>query len=66
MRLWPFHRRRKPCPSDDAIAADQEASRALIDAEALTSRADRVADRLSATRERNHFAAAVYRSIRGV
>lgn len=65
MRLWPFHRHH-PCPSPDAVAADSEAARALIDAKALTSRADRVANKLSRTRERNHFAAAVVRSFRGV
>lgn len=66
MRFWPFLRRHIACPSPDAVAADAEASRALKDAEALTSRADIVAHRLSKARERNHFAAAVLRSIRGV
>lgn len=65
MRLWP-RPVRKAYPSLDAEAADAEAARALTDAKALTSRAGCVADKLSATRERNHFAAAVVRSIRGV
>lgn len=65
MRFWRW-RRYKPCPSPDAVAADVEAARALTDAKALTSRADHIADRLSKTRERNHFAAAVARAIRGV
>lgn len=64
MRLWPF-RRRKPCASPDAEAANTEASRALRDAKALTVRADAVVDRLSRTRERNHFADAVTSIIRG-
>lgn len=64
MRLWPFLRRTAR-PSADAVAADAEATRALTDAKALTSRADCVADKLSKTRERNHFAVAVAQRFRG-
>lgn len=65
MRLWPFFRRRKPCASPDAEAANVEAERALTDAKALTSRADSIADRLAKTKARNNFAASVARSFRG-
>lgn len=64
MRLWPFHRHH-PCPSPDAVAADSEAARALIDAKVLTSRADRVANRLARTAQRNGFGAAVIHTFRG-
>lgn len=61
---WPFSRRRA-CPSEDAVAADVEATRALLDAQALTSRADSVADRISETARRNGFGAAVIKTFRG-
>lgn len=61
--MWPFSRKGRP--SGDAVAADVEASRALIDAKALTNRADYVAERLAKARERNNFAAAVYRTFGG-
>jgi hypothetical protein len=65
MKWWPFGR--KPaCPTEDAIAADVEAARALRDAEALHVRADKVADRLAIRSERNGFADAVYQVMREV
>ena len=68
MRFWPFHRRplAEPQPSDEAREALRQAERALMDAEALDCAARSVADRLSKTRARNHFAAAVARRIQGV
>jgi hypothetical protein len=66
MRWWPFNRRRTARPSADAIAADYEASRALRDARALTSRADDVADRLRLRKARNGFGASVREAFRGV
>lgn len=65
MRLWP-HRRADRLQADaDMDAHLWEAERALVDARQLHSRADEIADRLSKTRERNHFAAAVARALRG-
>lgn len=61
---WPF-RRQDPCPSLDAVAADAEASRALRDARALTSRANRIGDRITRTARRNGFGAAVVDTFRG-
>lgn len=58
-------RRTKGRPSEDAEAAAAEARRGLRDAENLACRLEEVADRLSKTRQRNHFAAAVARAIRG-
>jgi hypothetical protein len=52
-------------PSADAQHAAEEARRGLKDAENLACRLEDVADRLSKTRERNHFAAAVARALRG-
>lgn len=69
MNLWPFRRRctDPPRPSEEELDhALRQAERALTDARELRCRADSVADRLSRTRERNHFAAAVARAIRGV
>jgi hypothetical protein len=61
-----FHRHPAPHGSDEAQAANVEATRALRDAEALTCRADDVADRLAEKNARNHFAEAFARAIRGV
>lgn len=68
MRFWPFRRSEvtEPQPSDEAQEALRQAKRELIDAERLDCAAAEVAERLSRTRERNHFTQAVTRAIRGV
>lgn len=62
--IWPFGHR-KPRPSEEAVDADVQASRALLEAKALTSRADSVADRIAQTARRNGFGAAVIKTFRG-
>ena len=63
---WPWQRHKKSEPTDDAKASLSQARRTLIDAERLDCAAQEVAGRLRQTRERNHFAEAVTRAIRGV
>lgn len=64
---WPWRREQlEGRASEEATAAAMEAKRARRDFENLAHRVDDVADKLSKTRERNHFAAAVARAIRGV
>lgn len=62
---WPWTKR-EACPTQEAEDAATHAKRALLDAQNFDRRVDRVADELSKTRERNHFAAAVAKAIRGV
>lgn len=62
---WPWRRRRRSAPSEDARHALDQARRALIDTERMSCRVDEVADQLDAIRKRNHFADAVSRAIRG-
>jgi hypothetical protein len=62
--MWPWHRRR-PDDGEDLEDAHKQADRAIRDAQQLRYRADEVVGDLSKTRERNHFAAAVARAIRG-
>lgn len=50
---------------EDLDAALVQAKRALVDAKQLRFRADEVADKLTLTRQRNGFGAAVIRSFRG-
>ena len=71
MRIWPFTRRRQPCPSEDARCALRQAQRALVDAEAQGRYADELKHRAEesrvewhATRARNHFAEAIAESMR--
>lgn len=61
---WPW-RHRTPQPTGDARASLYQAARALADAERLDCAVRDVAGRLRETRERNHFADAVTRAIRG-
>lgn len=56
---------RKPEPSPEAAHAAEQAVRIRQDAENLHKRVDHVAHQLSATNERNNFAAAVARAFRG-
>ena len=60
---WPWAKEHGASP--EAEAAEQQADRALLDAEALRGRAEEVARSLSNTRRVNHIAEAVIRSIRG-
>ena len=62
--MWPW-RRRKSRPSEDASASAFQAQRALKDTERLAERVDQVAAELDRIRERNHFAAAVAKAMRG-
>ena len=64
MRFWPKRRPRPPEPSHEAIEALRQARRELQDAEALDSAAEIVERRLQETKDRNHFAEAVIRSMR--
>lgn len=66
MKLWPKRPRHEPQPSEEALDALWRARRDLLNAERLDSAAADVAEALRRTRERNHFAAAVRRAIRGV
>lgn len=61
---WPWSR--VPCATKEAEEASEQAKRALEDAVNFDARAERVAEKLWATKERNHFAAAVAKAIRGV
>jgi hypothetical protein len=69
MRFWPFKRKRllpESQPSAEAREALRQAQRGLVDAERLDCAVRDVTERLSQRRERNHFAAAVNRRLRGV
>lgn len=61
---WPWSR--EACASPEAEEASEQARRALKDAMNFDARAEKVAEKLTAARERNHFAAAVAAAIRGV
>lgn len=65
MRFWPFYRSRRTPKDRELDAAHWEVDRAITDAKCLRGRADDVVDKLSKTRERNHFAAAVAQRFRG-
>ena len=61
MRWW-FSRDPAPRaghPTEEAVDAAANACRSLRDAEAISGRADEIAGRLAATRERNHFGDAI-------
>lgn len=62
--MWPFTRRAAR-PSPDAVAASNQADRALTDAKNLDGRLDRIARQSAEIRRINHIAAAVAKSIRG-
>ena len=64
MRFWPKRRKPQPQPSLEAKEALRQARRELVDAEALDSAAEIVERRLQETKDRNHFAEAVIRSMR--
>jgi hypothetical protein len=61
---WPLHHR-EGHPSADAQQAVADTARGLVDADNLACRLEDATERLAQTRERNHFAAAVARAIRG-
>lgn len=69
--MWPFSRRPKPVapapapPSPDAEAALRHATRALLDAQNLDRKVERVTREAAEIKRINHIAAAVARSIRG-
>jgi hypothetical protein len=66
VNLWRHRRPKRGCPSPEAEHAAAEAERASEDVDALTIKAEQVAEQLSATQRRNHFGDAVVRAIRGV
>jgi hypothetical protein len=61
--MWPFTRTARPSP--DAVAASDQAERALTDAENLDGRLEQIAQQSAEIRRFNHIAAAVAKSIRG-
>lgn len=65
MRLWPFHRRRRSQPSEDARHAVAFGQRQLRDVDRLSERVDEVAEQLHEIRRRNHFGDAVTSAFRG-
>ena len=65
MRLWPFHRRRKPGPSPESTHAVEQAERQLRDTKRLSERVNEVADQLAEIRRVNHIAEAVRNAIKG-
>lgn len=64
MRFWPWHQ--QPPSHEDLDEALRLADRALRDAQDLRCRAEYVGEQVRQTGERNHFAVAVMRAIRGV
>jgi hypothetical protein len=64
MNWWPW-RRHESHASEEAEESVRQADRALADADALQSRADKVAASLGRIREVNHIAEAVIKSIQG-
>ena len=64
MRFWPWHQ--QPRSHEDLDEALWAADRALKDAKDLRCRAESIGGEMRLTGERNHFAVAVMRAIRGV
>ena len=63
--MWPFVHR-PACPSPDAVAASDQATRALADAHSLDRKVERAASTAAEIKRVNHIAAAMARAIRGV
>lgn len=61
LRLWPTRRG----PSAEACDAQYEATRARVDAEATSAKADILSGQLAHLRRENHFAEAIIKAIRG-
>lgn len=61
-----FFRRRKPCPSPDAIAARRRAEEALAEARAETPKFQLLAAQLREVQRRNHLAEAFEHTLRGL
>ena len=61
-----FFRRRKPCPSPDAIAARVRAEEALAEARVETPKLQRLAADLREIQRRNHLAEAFEHTLKGL